>query len=106
MHFEAQAAREAKLDQRFQELDQHIETIWGLALAREEDLGLIIDPLFDAQIMTKPLPKHFKVLQLDIYDESTNPIDHLKSFKALMYLNRATDEVLYRAFPSTLHESP
>lgn len=55
----------------------------GSTLSRDEGIGLITGPLFDARIIMGPLPKHFKILQLDIYDGSTDLVDHLKNFKAL-----------------------
>lgn len=54
--------------------------------------------------MQEPLPKHFKMSQLKIYDGSTDPVDHLEGFKTLMLFQEATDVVLCRAFPSTLRK--
>lgn len=51
--------------------------------------------------MAKSLPRYFKMLQLDIYDRSTDLVDHLESFEVLMLLHRAMME--YYARPSFLH---
>lgn len=66
----------------------------GLAPARDKGLGFIMDPSFGAHIMMEPLLKYFKMLQLEIYDGSTDPLDHLESFKAPMHLYGAIDGVL------------
>ena len=42
--------------------------------------------------------------QLESYEGVTDPVDYLKSFKAMMLLYEATDAVLYQAFPSTLKD--
>ena len=36
------------------------------------------------------------------YDGSKDPLDHIESFKTLMLLQMTLDEVMYRAFPTTL----
>ena len=40
--------------------------------------------------------------QVETYDESKDPLDHLESFKTLMHLQRVPDEIMRRAFPTTL----
>ena len=40
--------------------------------------------------------------QVDIYDGSKDPLDHLESFKTLMHLQGWPDEIMCRAFPTTL----
>ena len=55
--------------------------------------------------MSKVIPPKFKMLQTEPYDRTTDPLDHLESFKALMLLHRATDGILCRAFSVTLHKA-
>ena len=51
---------------------------------------------FTASTTSFPLP------QVENYDESKDLLDHLESFKTLMHLQGALDEIMYRAFPTTL----
>ena len=49
-----------------------------------------------------PLPPKFCMPQVETYDESKDPLDHLKSFRTLMHLQGVADEIMCRAFPATL----
>ena len=40
--------------------------------------------------------------QVESYDESKDPLDHLESFKTLMHLQKVVDEIMCRAFPTAL----
>ena len=40
--------------------------------------------------------------QIDNYDGVKDPLDHLETFKTLMYLQEVADEIMCRAFPTTL----
>ncbi|XP_030936091.1 uncharacterized protein LOC115961211 [Quercus lobata] len=40
--------------------------------------------------------------QVEVYDKSRDPLDHLESFKTLMHLQGVPDEIMCRAFPTTL----
>ena len=40
--------------------------------------------------------------QVENYDRSKDPLDHLESFKTLMRLLGVPDEIMCRAFPTTL----
>ena len=39
---------------------------------------------------------------IDSYDGVKDPLDHLETFKTLMHLQGVTDEIMCRAFPTTL----
>ena len=52
--------------------------------------------------MSFPLPPKFRIPQVESYDESKDPLDHLESFKTLMHLQEVADEIMCRAFPTTL----
>ena len=49
-----------------------------------------------------PLPPKFCMPQVETYDKSKDPLDHLKSFRTLMHLQGVADEIMCRAFPATL----
>ena len=42
--------------------------------------------------------------QVENYDGSKDPLDHLESFKTLMHLQGVADEIMCRAFPTTLKD--
>ena len=44
------------------------------------------------------------MLQVESYDKAKDPLDHLESFKTLMHLQGVADEIMCRAFPTTLKE--
>ena len=61
-----------------------------------------MDSLFTTEVLNQPLPSKFCLPQLESYDDSKDPLDHIESFKALMLLQMTLDEVMCRAFPTTL----
>ena len=40
--------------------------------------------------------------QIDSYDGVKDPIDHLETFKTLMHLQGVVDEIMCKAFPTSL----
>ena len=44
------------------------------------------DSLFTVEMTYFPLPTKFQMPQLETYDRSRDPFDHLKSFKTFMHL--------------------
>ncbi|XP_058202888.1 uncharacterized protein LOC131317346 [Rhododendron vialii] len=55
--------------------------------------------------MGLPLPRKFKMPQLEAFNGSTDPVDHLETYKSLMHLQTVRDEVMCRTFPVTLKGS-
>ena len=53
-------------------------------------------------VMEHPLPLKFKMPVMDTFDGSKDPMDHLKTFKALMHLQAVVEEIMCRAFLITL----
>ena len=39
---------------------------------------------------------------IDSYDRVKDPLDHLETFKTLMHLQGIADEIMSKAFPTTL----
>lgn len=60
---------------------------------------------FFKKIMNKPIPHQFKMPLVKYYDSTTNTIDHLEGYIALMRLQRTSDALLYLAFPVTLKKA-
>ena len=67
-----------------------------------EDLVHRTDSPFMASINGHPLPPKFKMPSLDSYDEARDPFDHIATFKTTMHLQGVPDEIMCRAFPTTL----
>ena len=64
--------------------------------------GFNSKPPFVSRIVWEPLPLHFRLPQLEVYDGITDPINYLETFKMAMLLQGALDIILCRAFPPTL----
>ena len=60
------------------------------------------DSPFTASVNSFPLPHKFRIPQIDSYDGVKEPLDHLETFKTLMHLQGVADEIMCRAFPTTL----
>ena len=52
--------------------------------------------------MIAELSKGFKLPVFNMYDERTNPYDHLSHFNAVIVIYGSSDLVLYRLFPASL----
>jgi len=61
-----------------------------------------IDSPFTTEVLNRPLPPKFHLPQLESFDSSRDPLDHIKLFKTLMLLHMTPDEVMCRAFLTTL----
>ena len=62
--------------------------------SRSLDKEFIFKPPFSSQIMGEVILSKFKLPHIDPYDGTTNPFDHLESFKDLTLLHRAIDDIL------------
>ena len=67
-----------------------------------EDLVHRTNSPFTASINGHPLPPKFKMPSLDSYDGTHDPFNHIATFKTTMHLQRVLDEIMCRAFPTTL----
>ena len=61
-----------------------------------------MDLPFTTEVLNRPLPPKFHLPQLESYNGFKDPLDHIESFKTLMLLQMTLDEVMCRAFPTTL----
>lgn len=55
--------------------------------------------------MEESVPYRFCLPQLDPYNDTMDPFDHLESYKALMQFQGVTDVLLCIAFPATLRKT-
>ena len=60
------------------------------------------DSPFTIPVNSYPLPQKFRMPQVDSYDGVKDPLNHLETFKTLMHLQGVPDEIMCRAFPTTL----
>ena len=67
-----------------------------------QDLVHQIDSPFTASINNHPLPPKFKMPSLDLYDGTRDPFDYIATFKTTMHFQGVPDEIMCRAFPTTL----
>ena len=62
-------------------------------------------PPYTDRIMAEDIPRHFRVPQMEPYDGTSDPLDHLGNFKARMMIQGASDAMYCLAFPATLKKS-
>ena len=67
-----------------------------------DDLVNKTDSPFTLSINSFPLPQKFRMPQIESYDGIKDPLNHLETFKTLMHLQGVPDEIMCRAFPTTL----
>ena len=70
-----------------------------------DDLVHRTDSPFTASITSHPLPSKFKMPSLNSYDKTCDSCDHIATFKTTMHLQGVLDEIMCRAFPTTLKGS-
>ena len=61
-----------------------------------------IDSPNTASVLECPLPLKFRLLQLEFYDGTKDPLDHIGAFRTIMNLQQTSDEVICRSFLATL----
>ena len=57
---------------------------------------------FTVPVNSCPLPQKFRMPQIESYDGVKDPLDHLETFKTLMHLQGVPNEIMCRAFLTTL----
>lgn len=57
---------------------------------------------FTVKVTSFPLLVKFRMSQVEKYDGSRDPLDRLESFKTFMHLQGALDDIMCKAFPTTL----
>ncbi|XP_058192108.1 uncharacterized protein LOC131309503 [Rhododendron vialii] len=88
------------------QIDGLMKHIKAQTPATVEEIVQNTDSPFTSEVMGLPLPRKFKMPQLETFNGSTDPLDHLETYKSLMHLQIVPDEVMCRAlFPVTLKGS-
>ncbi|XP_023889848.1 uncharacterized protein LOC112001909 [Quercus suber] len=60
------------------------------------------DSPFTPSVLECPLPPKFRLPQLEFYNSTKDPLDHIRAFKTILNLQQTPDEVICRLFPTTL----
>ncbi|XP_065634084.1 uncharacterized protein LOC112032987 [Quercus suber] len=85
-----------------EQMEVMMNALKGRVCSDLDDLVNRIDSPFTAAVNSFPLPHKFRMPDIDSYDEVKDPLDHLETFKTLMHLQGVADEIMCRAFPTTL----
>ena len=85
-----------------EQMDVMMNALKGRVSSDLDDLVHQTDSPFTTSVNSFPLPLKFRMPQVENYDGNKDPLDHLESFKTLMHLQGVPDEIICRAFPTTL----
>ena len=85
-----------------EQMEVMMNTLKGRVSSDLDDLVYQTDSPFIESVNSFPLPHKFRMLKIDSYNGVKDPLDHLKTFKTLMHLQGVADEIMCRAFPTTL----
>ena len=91
-----------KMQMMKERMDFMMNTLRRRVSSDLDDLVHQSDSPFIASVTSFPLPPKFCMPQVESYNGSKDPLDHLESFKTLMHLQEVADEIMCRAFPTTL----
>ena len=92
----------AEMQMMKERMDFMMNALRGRVSSDLNDLVHQTDSPFTASITSFPLPPKFCMPHVKSYDGSKDPLDHLESFKTLIHLQGVADEIICRAFPTTL----
>ena len=85
-----------------EQMEVMMNALKGRVSSDLDDLVNRTDSPFTAQVNSCPLPQKFRMLQVESYDGVKDPLDHLETFQTMMHLQGVPDEIMCRAFPTTL----
>ena len=92
----------AKMQMMKEHMNFMMNTLRGRVSSDLDDLVHRTNSSFIASITSFPLPPKFRMQQVENFDGSKDPLDHLEFFMTLIHLQGASDEIICRAFPTTL----
>ena len=68
------------------EMDELKNAVKDKAVENLDGMIQRMNSLFMTEVLNRPIPPKFRLPQLDSFDSSRNPLDHIESFKTLMLL--------------------
>ncbi|XP_075663121.1 uncharacterized protein LOC142632635 [Castanea sativa] len=83
-------------------MDCMMNALRGRVSSDLDDLAQRTDSPFIVSVSSFRLPPKFHIPQVESYDGSKDPLNHLESFKTLMHLQGVPNAIMCRAFPTTL----
>ena len=63
----------------------------------------MLSKVFGPHIINYELPRGFIVPKFIMYNETSNPFDHIMHFRQLMSLNIGNNELICKVFSTNLH---
>ena len=84
------------------ELDKVKNAMRGKTTMNLDGLLKRMNSPFTTGVLECHLPPKFCLPQLEFYDGTKEPLDHIRAFKTILNLQQTSDEVIYRSFPTTL----
>ena len=76
----------AEMQMMREQMDLMMNALRGRVSSDLDNLVHRIDSPFTTSVNSFPQPPKFYMPQVDNYDRNKDPLDHLESFKTLMYL--------------------
>ena len=76
----------AEMQMMKERMDFMMNALKGQVLNDLDELVHRTDSPFTASVTSFPLLVKFRILQIETYDRSKDPLDHLESFKTPMHL--------------------
>ena len=83
-------------------MDFMMNALRGRVSSDLDDLVHQTNSPFIAFVSLFPLPLKFRMPQVESYNRCKDLLDHLESFKTLMHLQEVANEIMCRAFLTTL----
>lgn len=75
-----------------------MEELWNVvkdrAMENLDGVNRRTNSPFTTEVLNRPLPPKFHLPQLESFDSSRDPLDHIELFKTLMLLRMTPDEVM------------
>ena len=92
----------AEMQAKKEQMEVMMNALKGRVSNDLDELVNRTDSLFTISVNSFPLPQKFRMPQIESYDGIKDPLDHLDTFKTLIHLQGVPDEIMCRAFPTTL----
>ena len=80
------------------ELDEVQNTMKGKTVINLDGLIKRTDLPFTASVLEYPLPPKFCLPQLEVYNGTKDPLDHIGAFKTILNLQQTPNKVICRSF--------
>ena len=92
-------------EQRFKGIKQELNHMKEVVKGLPDSMNTLVQQTespFTTEVLHFPLPAKFRMSQIEAFDGTKDPVDHLNTYKNHMELHGYQDPVRYRAFAITL----